>query len=240
MNRNQLISLLLLLTLLCLLVLPVSAAQTLDLTRTGSIRLTMRYDGKAVGGGELTLYQVAVVRAASDGYVFVPVAGMEGFAFTAQELEEADLATRVLAQAQENRLSGRAAQIGSDGVVRFDGLAMGLYLIEQTVSAPGFSRVRPFLVSLPLEEDGTLLYDVDASPKPEPLTPEGTEPSEPSEPTSPTTPTRPSAPANPTTPVTPSTVLPQTGQLNWPIPVLLALGCICLLAGLLLLRKERD
>lgn len=240
MNRKQLISLLLLLTLLCLLALPVSAAQTLDLTRTGSIRLTMRYDGKPIGGGDLTLYPVATVRIDDGNAVFSPVAGLEDFSFSAQELAQAELAERVLAKVKELGLSGQTKPIGSDGTVQFDNLSLGLYLLEQKTAADGYSRVRPFLVSLPLEEDGTLLYDVDASPKPEPLTPEGTEPSEPSEPTSPTTPTRPSAPANPTTPVTPSTVLPQTGQLNWPIPVLLALGCICLLAGLLLLRKERD
>ena len=43
----------------------------------------------------------------------------------------------------------------------------------------------------------------------------------------------------PTPPVGPEK-LPQTGQLKWPVPVLAALGMLLLLAGSILMRRERD
>lgn len=229
MNRKKLFCLLLLPALLCLFLLPAAATQAPDLSRTGSIRLTMRYEGNPVGGGELTLYQVAAVRE-DNGYSFAPVAGLEDLSFTAASLESPEFAATVLARAKEAGPAAQSKTINSSGEVRFDGLPLGLYLIEQTVGAPGFSAIRPFFVSIPMTENGELIYDVDASPKPEPMQPEPTGPTEPTNPTEPTAPT------------VPDETLPQTGQLNWPIPPLTVTGLLCLLAGLLVLlraRKER-
>jgi len=236
MKRNRMLCILLLPALLCLLLTPSAATQTPDLTRTGSIRLTMRYEGEPVGGGELTIYRVAEIRT-ENGYTFAPVSGLEGFDFSAAALEHPELAADVLAQVETIGLTGYTEQIDSNGVVQFDHLALGLYLIEQKVSAPGFGCIRPFFVTLPLAEDGELIYDVDASPKPFPME---TEPTTPSGTTEPTEPSNPTAPTDPTKPID---VLPQTGQLNWPIPVLAIAGGVLLLIGAFVLlrgRKERD
>lgn len=56
-------------------------------------------------------------------------------------------------------------------------------------------------------------------------------------PTTPTTPTTPSSPSNPSTPTTPS--LPQTGQLWWPVPLLICVGLLFILAGLLRRRSTK-
>lgn len=228
--KRRILTGILLLALLCALALPVSGTELPDLSRTGSIRLIMTYQDAPIAGGSLTLYRVAAVREA-DGFVFSPVAGLEDFDFRKEALGDPELPSRVLAQAKAAGLPGVTKKIGADGTVLFDGLALGLYLLEQTASAPGFAPVRPFLVSVPLEENGVLFYDVDATPKPEPLQPVTTEPSGPRESTEPTEETKPSP-----------TPLPQTGQLNWPIPLLLVLGGVCLPTGLVLLltgRRER-
>ena len=39
------------------------------------------------------------------------------------------------------------------------------YLLVQQQAANGFEKMDPFLVSLPMVEDGTYIYQVDASPK---------------------------------------------------------------------------
>lgn len=44
-------------------------------------------------------------------------------------------------------------------------------------------------------------------------------------------------PATPATPATPGEKLPQTGQLWWPVPVLLAVGLLCLIVGLVRRRS---
>lgn len=106
-----------------------------------------------------------------------------------------------------------------DGEIAFTGLDLGLYLLVQHKAAKGYETAAPFLVSVPMEEDGVLRYDVDASPKVE-LEKEP-------EPTS----TTPPAPPDPR--------LPYTGQLNWPVPVLTVLGLGLLALGLALRRKSR-
>lgn len=64
----------------------------------------------------------------------------------------------------------------------------------------------------------------------EPTEPTG--PSQPTEPTGPSEPTEPTGPSQPTEPTTPSGGdSPQTGQLNWPIPVMAVLGVFCLCLG---------
>lgn len=52
-----------------------------------------------------------------------------------------------------------------DGEIAFTGLELGLYLLVQHKAAKGYETAAPFLVSVPMEEDGVLRYDVDASPK---------------------------------------------------------------------------
>ncbi|MBQ3355741.1 MAG: LPXTG cell wall anchor domain-containing protein [Oscillospiraceae bacterium] len=231
MKHNKLLCLLLLTALLCLLLLPATAAETPDFTRTGSIRLTVRYEGREVGGGELTLYQVATLQD-ENGYRYVPVPGLEAIDFTFDKIESPDLPAEVLKQVKAAGLTGTAKRIGGDGVVFFGELTLGLYLVEQTENAPGFTSIQPFFVTIPMQENGELIYDVDASPKP--LPPQPTEPTNPTEPTEPTATSKPPEPTEP--------FLPQTGQLNWPIPVLAILGAALLLAGLFVLlrgRKER-
>ena len=95
----------------------------------------------------------------------------------------------------------------------FDSLAPGLYVISQPKAADGYEPVAPFLVTVPFKgEDGKLQYDVDARPKVEKA--------------------RKSTPT-PTPPVTktPPPKLPQTGQLWWPVPLLVIAGLLFILAG---------
>ena len=75
---------------------------------------------------------------------------------------------------------------------------------------------------------------------------ESTGPSEPTDSTGPTEPTESTGPSESTEPTNPTATtkpdrpdLPQTGQLNWPIPVLCALGGIMLLIGVVLLLKSK-
>ena len=82
----------------------------------------------------------------------------------------------------------------------------------------------PVLVSVPFMDPktGEYTYDVDATVKPAVI--RETEP----------TPT-----PSPSPTPTPGPKLPQTGQLNWPIPVLAGAGVFFILLGLWLLGSDR-
>ena len=92
-----------------------------------------------------------------------------------------------------------------NGKAFFEGIPTGLYLIVQEEEAPGYMKMTPFLVTMPYKKDGRYVYHVDAEMKsalkPETV-PEQEELKE------------------------PEGNLPQTGQLNWPIPILALCGLL--------------
>lgn len=90
-------------------------------------------------------------------------------------------------------------------------LELGLYLVVQTQAAEGYEPVDPFLISLPMQEEGVYVYEVNATPKMSELVEAAEETAEETTAQTAQTPTS-------------GATLPQTGQLNWPIPVLVALG----------------
>lgn len=173
--------------------------------RKGSITVSMRFDGEAVPGGSLTLYWVGEVSQDDGNYSFVPTGDFTGWgsAFGALDSAEENARTaqslKTFAQSQEPPISGIEKQIGKDGMAKFTNLEQGLYLLVQTQAAPGYSPVNPFLVSIPYEVKGEYCYDVDAQAKME-------------------------LEQLPKPPEKPGGKLPQTGQLNWPVPVLAAAG----------------
>ena len=56
-------------------------------------------------------------------------------------------------------------EISDLGLAEFGDLEVGLYLVVQTTAAENYNVVNPFLVSVPIQENGKYVYDVDALPK---------------------------------------------------------------------------
>lgn len=194
-----------------------------DMSREGSIKVTMHQGGAIVAGGSLTLYRVGEIFEEDGDYGFRPAGDFAGYDEPYEDVQSAVMAKNLAGYAEEHQLEGMTKKVGSDGSVIFENLQPGLYLIVQTEAAGGYSKADPFLVSVPMMENGVYIYDVDASPKvdiekePEPESSE----------------TEPSVPAEPG--------LPQTGQLNWPIPVLVVSGlCLFAIGWILRFGKRKD
>lgn len=142
------------------------------------------------------------VRAAGNGEGSLTVTLMDGKGIVADgsltlyKLEDDTEGTaRALAEyVKQSNLPGQTQTIGESGIVLFDGLQRGVYLVVQKECATGYEAILPFLVRIPMEIDGQLLYHVQAYPKVAETS-------------------KPDAPQ-----------LPQTGQLRWPVPVLAVLG----------------
>ena len=213
------------------------AQEVPDMTKKGSIHLTMQLDKEAVTGGTFTLYRAGVVDEDNGNYSFVPEEAFrnwgdsfgDGNSFGEADsfgkgnpLGEADsvrLAESLAGYVRKQGMTGTIREIGQDGTVSFADLELGLYLLVQDVAAKGYNKAAPFLVSVPMTENGSYIYDVDASPKVE-LTKASVKPEQPETPTGPK--------------------LPQTGQLNWPIPLLVVAGLCLLSVGWLLRFGEKQ
>ena len=277
--KQRLAALLVVLTLLLGCTAPAFAAKSewIDLDRRGSIKVSL-FDTETaapVPGGELTLYRVASVKLDDGNLSCAYTNGFEDCGIELGDLSESELAVQ-LAKHIADTAESKTVEVGSAGVAEFTDLELGLYLVLQSTPATDYDCIQPFLVSVPMQENGRYIYNVDALPKvgtathnpPDtPDKPEG--PDNPEKPETPETPDTPDDPKNPNAPdpnnpdgwvldgrpeadganpnapdpnspsgwVLGAHGLPQTGQLNWPVPVLLAAGCVLMAVGGLLRRK---
>lgn len=210
---KKITSILTVIIMLCCFSSTVFADNVPDLTMRGSIQITMRSGDTYVPGGNLTLYKVGDIYENDGNYSFVLTDSFAGSGETLDDIQSAQLADDLARYAERNSITGTNKEIDQNANIAFTDLDLGLYLLVQEQAAEGYNKVSPFLVSVPMQENGAYVYDVDASPK--------VELEKVTEPDTPDTP--PSTPDTPP-PTNPGGKLPQTGQLNWPIPVLVAGG----------------
>ena len=196
------------------------AERSIDLDRDGSLQLRCMFDGKPVSGGDLRLYRVADVEQEDGDYYFRLLERFGGNKLEQKDLDAPGLAGRLAGSSGLRDLEYRSTVFDASGKASFSAVKPGLYLLGQSRAAKGFQGMAPFLVSVPLYDKvkDCYLYDVDISVKPALEREVKPTPS-------------------PTPP--PGSRLPQTGQLNWPVPLLAGLGLACVLAGGLLLRSDR-
>ena len=146
------------------------AGEMPDPDRIGSISITFKEPDtqKPVEGLEVNLYRVAHV-IEEDGFKF----GYEPAFAGASKVPETD---SDLNKELANELAGIAADVtpsaegktNAEGNVAFADTQAGLYLAVPVNKDGSTYFVSPFLVTVPVKEpDGSLKYEVDASPKPE-------------------------------------------------------------------------
>lgn len=219
--RKYLVTFLMILSLLFTLPARVHAAEVPDLDQRGSITVSVHLGDKAVSGGTMTLYRVGDVVENDGDYSFVPTEDFAEWGDTFSDIESPEVA-KSLAD-YEHKISGETKEIDAEGQVKFEDLEPGLYLVVQDEAAEGYSKANPFLVSLPYwdEENGVYVYDVDGRTKAELIREVEKESSKGGS-------TSGSGPSGHS-----SGKLPQTGQLWWPVPMLIFAGLLCIVVGLI-------
>lgn len=205
----------------CMMSITAFSYEVPDMSREGSVNVTMQQGETIVAGGSLTIYRAGEIHEEDGNYSFCPAGDFAACGEKYEDIQSAELAKTLAAYAKDHQLEGTTKKVGSDGIVSFENLKTGLYLAIQNEAADGYNKAEPFLISVPMLENNVYVYDVDASPKVD-IKKE----SEPVEP-------EPSVPSGPK--------LPQTGQLNWPIPVLVVSGlCLFAIGWILRFGKRKD
>lgn len=217
--------------LVCALSAEAYAHEAPDTSRKGTITVNMVYDGKAVTGGTLTAYRVGQIQEDNGDYSFVKTAEMEPLTDSYDDIGSPELAKNVAAFVKDHGVFACKTTDNTGGKAIFREMETGLYLIEQTHASDGYEPINPFLVSVPMNEGGHYKYDVIAEGKFQLMQRPTPSPSPSDRPTLPPRPTPPRRPFRPK--------LPQTGQLNWPIPVLTLLGLGVFTAGWVLRYGKR-
>jgi hypothetical protein len=185
-----------------------------------SIEVIVRYDGEDVDGGTLTAIRVGYVDEEDGNYFFSQE-------FTNAKIE--DITSSGAPKEQKKFYNNNKdnydfytqTQTVTDGKATFSGLSTGLYLIVQEESANGFSKMDAFLVSVPYMENGEYRYHVTAAIKSEVE--------------------RETEPTDPPPTEDEDSKLPQTGQLNWPVPLMVVAGLALFVVGwVLCFGKKRE
>jgi hypothetical protein len=189
---------------------------------------------------------------------------------TAQKEENlnnaADLAAQLSTYVQEQGIKGTTVTIDADGVASFDDLENGLYLLTQDTAPDGYQTLQPFLIEVPTMQENGLLYDLQAYPKLAVLsdtntdvpwwlpllglaglpfiigntsTETGTVAQLPAAVEVPA-PEKESTGEGSVAEEAANAHLPQTGQLNWPVPVLTLAGLTLVLLGFALRRSGKE
>lgn len=270
--RHRLAAVLLAVCLVVCCALPAFATSaSLVSGRLGSlhVRLYDTHNDVPLRGGELTLYQVAAVKRTGGSLSYAYTGDFTGCGVPLGDLSDSTLADQLAKYLPTVPAVAAQQNVDEEGYADFTKLPQGLYLVMQTEASHGYEAIKPFLVSIPLPDGDSWIYDVDATPKvgatiPEtpdipdtpdvPDTPPDTpdtpdtpdlpeQPDTPDTPVSPDSPDSPVSPGNPDNPVSPENpdkpVLPQTGQLNWPVPVLACSGVLLFAAGWVLNRQGK-
>lgn len=192
----------LLVALLCIMTLSVSVSAA----QNGSL---------LIGGIEET---VSLFRVADASGTLLPDFATAPVENLQEEINMVKNAKALAEYAKQESLTGDERMPDATGNVSYTPLEEGTYLICSMASEAEFN---PFLVFIPTQINGEIIYDIKAKPKEE----------NPPEPTDPTVPTDPSEP--------PSNI-PQTGNSVWPQYLLLILGTVSVLLGIAELLHGRE
>lgn len=214
------------LSIISLMNLTVFAAEQPDLGVRGTITISMKKNGKTVSGGEFEIYHIANISKSDHKYVYTKA--FKNCPVSPNNSESDEIAPELEKYVKINKLTGIRKNVDSNGIAEFSGLKTGLYFVIQNKAAKGYSKANSFTVSLPSYEDGKYNYAVNAKPK---FSVSGSEN---------TTQTQ-NTTVNPSKPTDAN--LPQTGQLNLPIPILTVLGVFLVISGAIIRiigRKEEN
>lgn len=217
--KNRIFSLLL---LLLLFVNSVAAANAVELpqerTDSCSIEISVQYDGKPIKDGKLTAVLVGYMDQEDYNYFFRTV-------FKHEEIEKIgswETVNQMYAFYKNDRNKYDFEEVTveiKDGKAKFSKLDTGLYLVFQETPSTGYYPISSFLVSVPYWDGTKYCYDVDLNAKTAlgEIHPEPTEKKDSS--------------GSGTSGGKPPQKLPQTGQLTWPIPVMIVTGSVLLALG---------
>lgn len=148
----------------------------IDLARKGSVKVVIQdKDGAPVRGGSLQIYFVARVTETDGVQRLTLTDDFSGWGRSADQLvSDHSCADDLAKYIKENSVECLAFADNAGGLVSFNELVPGAYLITQRTPAPSHESILPFLTYIPQYSGAKIVYDFEAYPKPVDKLPPGT------------------------------------------------------------------
>ena len=219
------------------------AGQLPDLSNKGILRISMKEDGKAVGGGEFEIYHIADMVLSKGKIKYVFTKDFKSCGFSLDDIESDSVTYELEGYIADNEISGIRENVDDNGIAEFSNLKPGIYFVIQNETAKGYIPVNSFTVTLPYYDRGKYNYTVTANPKlisnrfdnndftttvKSPNSPDSSDSHDGSDSNDSTGGNKPT-----------DSQLPITGQLNLPIPILTVSGFCMLILGLVIRIRGR-
>lgn len=139
-------------------------ANTIDLSKKGSISVTLKEKSENVliDGAEITIYHIGDASIKDNNLVFNKREELT-CDVSLDNLKDTKLVSDIAKCINDNIIKYEGTT--DNGKVTFNNLNQGLYLVTQTKSTEGYSDIDSFLVAIPKVEDNKWIYNINALPK---------------------------------------------------------------------------
>lgn len=156
------------LILISLIILPsakVSADAVVDFDRRGSIKITLKEstDNTYIEGSEITIYQVAVLKEKNNNIAFEYIEELKDCPNSLEDLKEPSII--LINYIKDKNIPKISLKTNKEGLVQYNNLDLGLYLVMQTNNIKGYTIFSPFFIILPEYILDNWNYDINAFPK---------------------------------------------------------------------------
>lgn len=134
-----------------------------DFSRKGTIDIVLSEEEDIkVSGAEITIYKVADAGVNNSNLEFVYA---DVLSVCEKDLDAGNITNEVMNCVISSGVVSYSDVTDGEGMVRFDNLDLGLYLVTQTNQVEGYSKVSPFTVMIPQIQDNSWIYEIKATPK---------------------------------------------------------------------------
>lgn len=149
------------------IVLANTSDHIVDFNKKGKITITLKEstDSIKVQGAEISIYKIATATSENNNLVFTYIDNIKNCDGDLSNLTDISLTSKIDKCIKNINLPSQTNLTNEFGIVKFDNLQLGLYLVKQTNKVEGYSNIDPFLIAIPTVEDNKWTYELNANPK---------------------------------------------------------------------------
>ena len=139
----------------------------IDFNKKGKITITLKesIDNTKVEGAEITIYKIANATSENNNLAFTYIDNIKNCDGDLSNLTDTSLTSKIDKCIKNINLPSQTNMTNEFGIVKFDNLHLGLYLVKQTNKVEGYSNIDPFIIAIPKEIDNKWTYELNANPK---------------------------------------------------------------------------